>query len=126
MDTTSRQNYPTLTEYSFKGLTLPCVELPNESGGTTAWIPTKAACQALGFANPSVAQETHVHPSFHLKLVVQTSAGPRCLNFISEQGFYALLMRSKVEVAQDLRTWLYDEVMPSLARGNSYVQEVAA
>ncbi|MEV8322527.1 Bro-N domain-containing protein [Kitasatospora sp. NPDC056731] len=100
------------------------------------WFAVADVCRVLGRRNPTDAVkglEPHQHSTVDLRSVtiaqgdgygVSTGQKPYrqgnpLLGVVSEAGLYSLLMRSEKRSARPFRTWVTDELIPSVRRGDT-------
>lgn len=57
---------------------------------------------------------------------VRTEGGPQMVTLIKEGGFYQVVLRSQSKVAEPFRSWICNEVLPSLRKTGQYqlIQDV--
>ncbi|MER7756549.1 Bro-N domain-containing protein [Kitasatospora sp. NPDC097643] len=100
------------------------------------WFVTADVCQVLGRRNSTTAAnglEPHQHRTVDLRSVTthqmgcyDVSAGRKLyrrgnplLGVVNEAGLYSLLMRSDKKSARPFRTWVTEELLPSIRRGDT-------
>ncbi len=87
--------------------------------------------EILGYSNPSTAISENVKTLQKKKVYVKTientgySEIPKNanINMITEIGLYQLVMRSNLSSAEEFQQGVFSEVLPSLRKTNSYVDE---
>ncbi|MFF2075178.1 Bro-N domain-containing protein [Kitasatospora sp. NPDC058162] len=102
------------------------------------WFVTADVCRIVGRKNPTTAVyglEPHQHRTVDLRSVTlhpmegyDVSAAQKpyrqrnpLLGVVSEAGLYSLLLRSDKKSAQPFRTWVTEELLPSVRRGDTDV-----
>ena len=91
----------------------------------------KDVCEALGYRKPDITVRQHVNPLDVTKRYVGVSTGKRAdgstamrryqLLFVTESGFYALVMGSKLESAQRFKLWVTSVVLPQIRKTGGYI-----
>jgi prophage antirepressor-like protein len=80
------------------------------------WFRATEVCSYLNIVNPSVVVKREAPNCW-----IQRQVGyGRPAIYISEAGLYALIFSSKNAEAQKMREWVYETVLPSIRRNNSY------
>ena len=51
---------------------------------------------------------------------IQTPGGAQTANFLNEPGFYRVVTRSRSEVAEPFKRWVFREVLPSIRKTGQY------
>ena len=51
---------------------------------------------------------------------VSTPGGPQTTTFLSEPGFYRVVVRSKSAAAEPFKRWVFNDVLPSIRRTGQY------
>ncbi|HUI22572.1 MAG TPA: Rha family transcriptional regulator [Methylocella sp.] len=83
------------------------------------WFVAKDACAGLELLNPRQAiaslddDEVGVH-------TMDTNAGPRTFNIISESGFYKLVGKSRKPAAKAFVNWVTRDLLPTIRKTGSY------
>ena len=75
----------------------------------------------LGYVNPNKAISQHCR--WVTKRVVPHPQNPNKtieMNFIPEGDLYRLIVNSKLPKAQEIESWIFDDVLPSISRTGSY------
>lgn len=86
----------------------------------------KEVATILGYTNPSKALNDHVREKHKFDFNNQTLSslgielGQRGGILISEAGMFSLVMKSKLETAQDFQDWVTEEVLPTIRKTGSY------
>jgi prophage antirepressor-like protein len=102
--------------------------------GTTEkpWFKADDVCKALGYVSTKDALHRHVksHYKTDYKTVISGFAetanpeiDPRYEGqqpYISEPGVYALIFGSKLPTADAFRTWVFEDVLPSIRKDGQY------
>jgi prophage antirepressor-like protein len=88
----------------------------------TPWFVGKDVAEALGYAKPRNAIDTHVDPDDALKQGVTDSMGrTQEMTIINESGLYALVLGSKLPTAKKFKRWVTSEVLPSIRKNGMYL-----
>jgi prophage antirepressor-like protein len=89
------------------------------------WFVTKDICEILEIANSRDAildfpdnEKSNVSISDVRKLGLE--AGNRGLSVINETGLYRLIFRSRKPEAEAFKTWVFEEVLPSIRKTGKY------
>lgn len=86
------------------------------------WFVGKDVAEALGYAKPRNAIDTHVDPDDALKQGVTDSMGrTQEMTIINESGLYALVLGSKLPTAKKFKRWVTSEVLPSIRKNGMYL-----
>lgn len=86
------------------------------------WFVGKDVAEALGYAKPRNAIDTHVDPDDALKQGVTDSMGrTQEMTIINESGLYALILGSKLPTARKFKRWVTSEVIPSIRKHGGYI-----
>lgn len=80
------------------------------------WFNAAQICKALGYKNPAQALNDHVRPKY-IRQIRDPKKGGRPPKYISESGLYELLAKCDREIAREFQDWLYEDALPSIARG---------
>ncbi len=89
------------------------------------WFSGKEVCDMLGYKNDTDALKRHV-PEKHsaiAKRYLRSENGvnqQREITIINESGFYRLILRSRMQYAEEIMDWVTEEVLPSLRKTGSY------
>lgn len=87
------------------------------------WFVGKDVAEALGYAKPRNAIDTHVDPDDALKRGVTDSMGrTQEMTIINESGLYALVLGSKLPTAKKFKRWVTSEVIPSIRKSGGYIK----
>lgn len=87
------------------------------------WFVGKDVAEALGYAKPRNAIDTHVDPDDALKQGVTDSMGrTQEMTIINESGLYALVLGSKLPTAKKFKRWVTSEVIPSIRKNGGYIK----
>jgi prophage antirepressor-like protein len=96
------------------------------------WFKANDVCKALGYARTDKALIDHVKPQYKSKLNDIISGSPEMGDpsfrrdregqqpYISEPGVYALIFGSKLPTADAFRTWVFEDVLPSIRQQGEY------
>lgn len=89
----------------------------------TPWFVGKDVAEALGYAKPRNAIDTHVDSDDALKQGVADSMGrTQEMTIINESGLYALVLGSKLPTAKKFKRWVTSEVIPSIRKSGGYIK----
>ena len=86
----------------------------------TPWLVGKDVATALGYTNPRKALKDHVPDKYKLTEQIVTSGQRRSVTLINEAGLYKLVMRSKLESAEEFSDWVCEDVLTSIRKTGSY------
>ena len=91
----------------------------------------KDVCEALGYRKPDVAVRQHVTARDVTKRYVGLMVGQkkdgtpivqqRQILFVTESGFYALVLGSKLDSAQKFKHWVTSVVLPQIRKTGGFV-----
>ncbi len=91
----------------------------------------KDVCEALGYRKPDVAVRQHVTARDVTKRYVGLMVGKkkdgtpivqqRQILFVTESGFYALVLGSKLDTAQKFKHWVTAVVLPQIRKTGGFV-----
>ena len=87
------------------------------------WLVGKDVATALGYKDPGKAIREHVPDKFKGGAEMDTPGGVQNVVVINEAGMYKLVMRSKLESAENFSDWVCEEVLPSIRKTGSYSVE---
>ena len=77
--------------------------------------------RALGYKNPQKAIRDHckrVNESF-----IPSNGGEQKTKVITKSDIYRLIVRSKLESADEFESWIFDEIMPTIEKTGAYIEE---
>ena len=77
--------------------------------------------KALGYKNPQKAIRDHckrVNESF-----IPSNGGEQKAKVITKSDIYRLIVRSKLESADEFESWIFDEIMPTIEKTGAYIEE---
>lgn len=77
--------------------------------------------RALGYKNPQKAIRDHckrVNESF-----IPSNGGEQKAKVIAKSDIYRLIVRSKLESADEFESWIFDEIMPTIEETGAYIEE---
>lgn len=77
--------------------------------------------RALGYKNPQKAIRDHckrVNESF-----IPSNGGEQKAKVIAKSDIYRLIVRSKLESADEFESWIFDEIMPTIEKTGAYIEE---
>ena len=93
------------------------------------WLRGKDIAKALGYSIPRKAIREHVDPEDRSSLECLTKGGlkrtplkneQKSAIFVNESGLYSLVLRSKLESAEEFKRWLTSQVLPSIQKTGRY------
>jgi prophage antirepressor-like protein len=87
------------------------------------WFVANDVCAALDYGNPHDALSKHVSDEDLAKREALTKGGRQLVNYISEAGLYALLLRSEKPEARPFASWVCKEVLPAIRKHGAYVPQ---
>lgn len=87
------------------------------------WFVGKDVATALGFTNSRDAIVTHVFDEDRGVENIDTLGGKQKMTIVNESGLYALVFGSRLESAKRFKHWVTSEVLPSIRKTGSYVQQ---
>lgn len=76
--------------------------------------------KALGYKNPQKAIRDHckrVNESF-----IPSNGGDQKAKVICKSDIYRLIVRSKLESADEFESWIFDEIMPTVEKTGAYIE----
>lgn len=82
------------------------------------WFAAKDICDILGITNPTMSLKS-LESDEVTKLNLGGLEGET--NFISESGFYTLVLRSRKPIAKPFRLWVTQEVLPQIRKTGGYI-----
>ena len=83
------------------------------------WFVAKDVCDCIGIRNSRNSVSNVLEPSEVCKHYAMRSNGYECqMTHVNESGMYALIFSSRKERAKDFKTWLKEEVLPSMRKEN--------
>lgn len=83
------------------------------------WFAASDVCKILGIANTTDAVNKQLEDFEKARLNLGLRGGKT--NVISESGFYALVLRSRKEIAKPFRLWVTSEVIPQIRKTGGYI-----
>ncbi len=91
----------------------------------------KDVCEALGYKLPHTAVRQHVNRHDVVKHIIGLTIGKkrdgssivqyRQVLFVTESGFYALVLGSKLDTAQRFKQWVTSVVLPAIRKHGGYI-----
>lgn len=87
------------------------------------WFAAVDVCRVLEHSNPTMALKGLDEDEVTLS---QSEGNHRPMNFVSESGLYALIVRSDKPNAKRFRKWVTSEVLPSIRRNGRFELPEAA
>ena len=80
----------------------------------------KDICDSIGIKNPS-AYTPHLKPHWKDDLISNDAIGrSQKFTFITEEGVYRVLVRTRKPAAEKFQDWLCEEVLPSIRKTGQY------
>lgn len=82
------------------------------------WFVAKDICDILGVTNSTMSLK-----NFESDEVTKLNLGGLSgeTNFVSESGFYTLVLRSRKPIAKPFRLWVTREVLPQIRKTGGYI-----
>jgi hypothetical protein len=87
------------------------------------WFKASAICKALGYKNTAQAINDNIEPKY-TREIRDSHKGGRAPRYISEAGLFQLIVKCEKPEAKEFQTWLYEEALPAIARGESVETEM--
>src|SRR5579864_9321810 len=96
------------------------------------WFKARDVCNALGYTSAKDALHRHVKPHYKTDYNTIFSGFADAANplfrrdregqqpYITEAGLYGLIFASKLPTADAFRTWVFEEVLPSIRKDGQY------
>lgn len=88
------------------------------------WFVAADVCKALEIGNVSMAI-SRLDDDEKDRFPIETNGGVQNMSIVSESGLYALILGSRKKEARRFRRWITSEVLPSIRRGDSILQEIS-
>ena len=95
------------------------------------WFCAKDLCDALGYKRADLAVKQHVNPHDAAKRCVWVEVGKKKdgtpakrltqMIFVNENGFYALVLGSKLPSALMFKDWVTSVVLPQIRKTGGYI-----
>lgn len=82
------------------------------------WFAASDVCSALGIDKTAASRLDDDEKGLRL---TQTHGGEQRILFVSEPGFYKLVMRSRKPEAKTFQRWVTHEVLPAIRRDGGYM-----
>lgn len=83
--------------------------------------------KALGYSNASKAVTTHCKKVVTKVLETSNSQNGKTVkgkvSLITKSDIYRLIVKSKLESADEFESWIFDEIMPSIETTGAYIEE---
>lgn len=86
----------------------------------TCFVATDIA-KSLGYKNPQKAIRDHckrVNEAF-----IPSNGGKQKAKIIAKSDIYRLIVRSKLESADDFESWVFDKIIPTIENTGAYIEE---
>lgn len=80
----------------------------------------------LGYKDSNKAVRTHCSDYGKIDVELETNGGLQKIKFINEPNVYRLVMKSKLDTAQNFEKWVFEEVLPSLRNNGAYITDAKA
>lgn len=87
------------------------------------WFCATDVCSILGYRNAPDAIAKHCREAGIAKRDIRSSGQQRILAFIDEGNLYRLIIKSRKVEALRFETWVCDEVLPSIRKHGSYIDD---
>ena len=84
------------------------------------WFIGNEVTNVLGYSNGRKAVNAHVRDRHRANVPIWDGSQRRYTKIISEAGFYALVLRSKMDKAEKFSDWVTEEVLPSIRKTGKY------
>lgn len=91
-----------------------------EINGVVYFVASDIA-KSLGYKNPQKAIRDHckrVNESF-----IPSNGGEQKAKVIAKSDIYRLIVRSKLDSAEEFESWVFDEILPTVERTGGYFEE---
>jgi len=82
------------------------------------WFQFSHLCKMLEYKNPTVALQTHCEDYEIRKM---DTGQHEKVNFVSESGFYSLVLGSQKPKAKQFKKWICTDVLPKLRASGAYI-----
>ena len=83
--------------------------------------------KSLGYSNASKAITTHCKRVLSKVLETSNSQNGKTVkgkvSLITKSDIYRLIVRSKLESADEFESWIFDEIMPTIEKTGAYIEE---
>ena len=86
------------------------------------YFPATQCAKLLGHENPARAIRKYCKGV--TKMVTPTAGGSQQVNYIPEGDLYRLIVSSKLPAAEKFKSWVFDEVLPSIRQTGGYGQNI--
>ena len=87
------------------------------------WFPATELAEMLGYKNPQKAIRDHCTEKGCTIRSVLTNGGKQSKKYINEDHLYRLIIRSKIEGAEEFESWIFDEILPMIRRTGAYISD---
>lgn len=77
-------------------------------------------CAVLEYSNARDALARHVDKGGVVKHDTPTESGIQSMNYVTEPGMWALVMRAGTDAAKRVQRWVTQEVLPTLRKTGRY------
>ena len=98
-----------------------CGKIEVVQNGDKFYFPATKCAKILGYKNPQKAVRDHcigVNESF-----IPSNGGEQKAKVITKSDIYRLIVRSKLESADEFESWIFDEIMPTIEKTGAYIEE---
>jgi prophage antirepressor-like protein len=92
--------------------------ITDEKGDT--WFIGKDVCEALGFANPSDAMNTHCRGIAKRYPIVDSLGRTQQARILSEPDIMRLIVNCSLPSAQEFERLVFEEILPTIRKTGSY------
>ena len=82
--------------------------------------------KSLGYSNAAKAVSTHCKKAIKSDIDVSSQNGKTVkgkVSLITKSDIYRLIVRSKLESADEFESWIFDEIMPTIEKTGAYIEE---
>ena len=86
------------------------------------WFCRKDVCEILNIKEGHRLQERLNEKGCHT-MTVLTNGGPQNIVFINEPNLYETIFKSRKPEAEDLKRWVFNEVLPSIRKTGMYIPD---
>ena len=91
------------------------------------WFPATELAEMLGYKNPQKAIRDHckIKGCANRSVIENTGFGQsnQKKKYINEGNLYRLIIRSKIEGAEEFESWIFDEILPMIRRTGAYISD---
>lgn len=84
------------------------------------WFVAADLCREIGLTQVAQAVRQNVVGGSSTKTTLQTEGGPQSMILVNEAGMYELVISSRKPGAKIFRTWIFNEVIPTIRKTGFY------